>query len=87
MRILFMGTPDIALESLEKIYKSNIEVCGVVTVPDRPSGRANKIIFSPVKQFALENNIKLFQPEKISKNVEFLEKIKNLNPDLVVVVS
>ena len=87
MRILFMGTPDIALESLEKIYKSNIEVCGVVTVPDRPSGRANKIIFSPVKQFALENNIKLFQPEKISKNVEFLDEIKNLNPDLVVVVS
>ena len=59
MKILFMGTPDIALESLEKIYESDIEIGGVVTVPDRPSGRANKVIYSPVKEFAIKNNIKL----------------------------
>ena len=87
MKILFMGTPDIALESLEKIYESDIEIGGVVTVPDRPSGRANKVIYSPVKEFAIKNNIKLFQPEKISKNIEFHNEIKTLNPDLVVVVS
>ena len=87
MKIVFMGTPDIALESLEKIYNSDIEVSGVVTVPDRPSGRSNKIVYSPVKEFALKNNIRLFQPEKISSNKEFKDEIRAIDPDLVVVVS
>ena len=87
MKIVFMGTPDIALESLEKIYNSDIEVSGVVTVPDRPSGRSNKIVYSPVKEFALKNNIRLFQPEKISSNKEFKDEIRAIDPDLVVVLS
>ena len=87
MKVLFMGTPDIAAESLKKIYENGFDICGVVTVPDRPSGRGNKITFSPVKEFALQNNLKIFQPEKISKNDEFKEEIKKLEPDLVVVVS
>ncbi len=87
MKILFMGTPDIALESLKKIYENGYEICGVVTVPDRPAGRGNKMVSSPVKEFAIQNNLKVFQPEKISHNDEFKNEIKELVPDLVVVVS
>ena len=87
MKVLFMGTPDIARESLEKMYENNIDICGIVTVPDRPAGRGKKLAVSPVKEFAVEKGIKLFQPEKISNNTEFKTEIKNIAPDLVVVVS
>ena len=87
MRILFMGTPDIARESLDKLYNSGYEICGVVTTPDRPAGRGMKLVASPVKEYALEKNLKLFQPEKVSKNDEFKDEIRKLDPDLVVVVS
>ncbi len=87
MKILFMGTPDFAKESLEELYKAGYEICGVVTQPDRPSGRGMKLIPSPVKSFALENGLKLFQPEKITNNTEFKEEIKSIKPDLVCVVS
>ncbi|MCI8276518.1 MAG: methionyl-tRNA formyltransferase, partial [Clostridia bacterium] len=60
---------------------------GVVTTPDRPAGRGMKLIASPVKEFALEKNLKLFQPEKIANNEEFKSEIRNLNPDIVCVVS
>lgn len=87
MKILFMGTPDFAKESLEKIIENGYDVCGVVTTPDRPSGRGMKLKASPVKEFALSKNLKLFQPEKITNNTEFKEEIKKLELDLVCVVS
>ncbi len=87
MKILFMGTPDFARESLEKLYNSKHEIVGVVTTPDRPAGRGMKLLMSPVKEFALENNLLLFQPEKIANNEEFKNEIRNLNPDIVCVVS
>jgi len=87
MRILFMGTPDFAAESLKSIINTENEIIGVVTKPDRPKGRGMKMIFSEVKEVALENNIEVFQPEKVRKNEEFINKIKDLNPDIVVVVA
>lgn len=87
MKILFMGTPDFARESLDNLYKAGFEICGVVTQPDRPSGRGMKLVASPVKEYALEKGLKLFQPEKISNNDEFKNEIKELVPDLVCVVS
>ena len=87
MRILFMGTPDFARESLDSLYQAGYEICGVVTPPDRPSGRGMKLIPSPVKEYAIEKNLKLFQPEKIANNTEFKEEIKALEPELVCVVS
>lgn len=87
MRILFMGTPDLARESLDKLYNTGFEIVGVVTAPDRPAGRGMKLIASPVKEYALEKNLKVFQPEKITNNTEFKDEIKSLKPDLVCVVA
>ncbi len=81
-----MGTPDFAVESLRKLYNSQHTIAGVITMPDKPAGRGHKVQFSPVKQFALENNIPLLQPEKL-KDEQFLEELKNLNADLQVVVA
>ncbi len=87
MRILFMGTPDIARESLDNLYNEGFEICGVVTAPDRPAGRGMKLIASPVKEYATKKNIKIFQPEKIVNNNEFKDEIRELKPDLVCVVA
>ncbi len=87
MKILFMGTPDFAKESLENLYDSGYEICGVVTTPDRPSGRGMKLVASPVKEYAISKNLKVFQPEKVTNNTEFKNEIKELKPDLVCVVS
>lgn len=87
MKILFMGTPDFARDSLDKLYSNGYEICGVVTVTDRPAGRGMKMLASPVKEYAIEKNLKLFQPEKISNNDDFKNEIRNLAPDLVCVVS
>ena len=87
MKVVFMGTPDFSVKSLEKLYTNGIEVCAVVTTPDRKSGRGMKTIPSPVKEYAIKNNIKIFQPEKISKNTEFKDEIRKMEPDLVCVVS
>ena len=87
MNILFMGTPDFAKESLKAIYESNYNVKAVVTNPDRPKGRGMKMIASPVKEYALEKNIDVYQPEKIKNNIEFIEKLKNINPDIICVVA
>lgn len=86
MRVLFVGTPDFALESLENIVKAGHEVCGVVTTPDKPKGRGRKLAESCVKKYAIKNNIPVFQPEKIRKNLVFLEEIKALNADIACVV-
>lgn len=87
MKILFMGTPDFAKASLEKIYNAGYEIIGVVTNPDRPKGRGMKLFASPVKEFALEKGITVYQPAKIRNNIEFIEKIKELNPDVICVVA
>ena len=87
MNILFMGTPDFAKESLEAIYNAKYNIIGVVTNPDRPKGRGMKMLASPVKEFALEKNIPVFQPLKVRKNTEFIEKIKELKPDVICVVA
>lgn len=80
-----MGTPEIAVKSLEKLNKEdNIEVLAVVTQPDRPKGRGNKLTPPPVKVFATENNIECFQTEKISKDVELLAKLKDMKPDFFI---
>lgn len=87
MRILFMGTPDIARDCLKAVYEAGHEIVGVVTVPDRPNTRNRKIVFSEVKEFALEHNLKLMQPEKLSNNEEFRTEIESLAPDILCVVA
>lgn len=87
MKIIFMGTPDFAKESLEAIYNAGYEILAVVTNPDKPKGRGMKMIASPVKEFALEKNLTIYQPLKVRKNEEFLEEVKKLNPDLFCVVA
>ena len=87
MNIVFMGTPDFAVESLSKLYDSGHNILAVVSQPDRPSGRGMKFKPTPVKEYALEKNIPVFQVEKVKKNVEFIEKIRSLKPDVIVVVA
>ncbi len=87
MKIIFMGTPDFARDSLEAVYNAGYEIIGVVTNPDRPKGRGMKMISSPVKEFALEKELKIYQPEKVKNNIEFIDEIKSLNPDVICVVA
>lgn len=65
LKILFMGTPDFAKESLESIFDAGHNIIGVVTNPDKPKGRGLKMMASPVKEFALEKNLKIYQPVKV----------------------
>ena len=87
MRIVFMGTPNFAKESLEAVYNAGHKILAVVTNPDRPKGRGMKLIASPVKEFAVEKNIKIYQPEKVKNTLEFIEEIKSLQPDAICVVA
>lgn len=87
MKIVFMGTPDFAKESLDAIYKEGFEIEAVVTNPDKPKGRGMKMIASDVKNYALEKNIQVLQPLKIKNNFEFIEQIKQINPDVICVVA
>ena len=86
MRIVFMGTPDFAVESLKILVENKYNVVGVITMPDKPAGRGHKVQFSPVKQYALEYNLPLLQPEKL-KDEAFLEELKGLKADLQIVVA
>ncbi|OKZ60442.1 MAG: methionyl-tRNA formyltransferase [Clostridium sp. CAG:354_28_25] len=87
LKILFMGTPDFAQESLKSIYDAGFEIIGVVTNPDKPKGRGMKLAYSPVKEYALEKNLKIYQPIKIRNNTEFLDEIRTLAPDVICVVA
>ena len=87
LNILFMGTPDFAKESLESIYNAGYNIIGVVTNPDRPKGRGMKMIASPVKEYAVSKNIPIYQPLKVKNNIEFIDEIKALNPDIICVVA
>ena len=83
--IVFFGTPDIGLPSLEHFYNSDkFNVQAVVTQPDKPSGRGHKLTPSPIKKFALEHDIKVFQPKSIRKEPEIIEALKELKPDFFV---
>lgn len=87
MRILFMGTPDFALESLKALYDAKYDIIGVVTNVDKPKGRGMKMVASPVKEYAIEKKLQVYQPVKVRNNPEFLEGVKKLNPDLICVVA
>lgn len=85
INIVFFGTPAIALKSLEYLYNSDkINVLAVVTQPDKPAGRGHKLTMSPIKQFALEKGLPVFQPKSIRKEPEIQEELKKLNPDFFV---
>ena len=86
LKVIFFGTPEFAAKSLEAIHQSNHEIVGVVTVVDKPSGRGQKLTESPVKKYAVDNNLPVFQPEKL-RNPEFLEEMKKLDADVFVVVA
>lgn len=86
MRIVFMGTPGFAVESLDIINKSHHEVVGVITATDKPAGRGQKVQFSDVKKYALEHNLNILQPSNL-KDEAFVEELRALNADLFVVVA
>jgi methionyl-tRNA formyltransferase len=86
MKIIFAGTPDFAAKHLEIVLHSKHEVLSVLTQPDRESGRGKKINLSPVKQTALDNDIDVYQPESL-KTKEVFDKLKNTDPDLILVVA
>lgn len=86
-KIIFMGTPDFAMESLSALYDAGHEILAVITNPDRPKGRGMKLVASPVKQYALSKNLQVFQPEKVRNNVEFINSLKEMKPDFICVVA
>ena len=87
IKIVFMGTPDFAVESLKKVYEAGHKIEAVVTNPDRPKGRGMKLIPSPVKVFAEEHELNVLQPQKVRNNLEFIEEIKKIKPDVICVVA
>lgn len=86
MRILFMGTPDFAVPTLQTLIASEHEVIGVVTQPDRPKGRGGKMQYSPVKETALQADIPVYQPDKV-KDEAFIHFMRDISPDVIVVVA
>lgn len=86
MRILFMGTPDIAVGCLQKIIDEKHDIIGIVTQPDKPVGRGKKMGMPPVKELALKYDLPVYQPIK-ARDEEFVNILKDLNPDLIVVVA
>lgn len=87
LKVLFMGTPDFARDSLKAIYEKGHEILSVITVPDRPKGRGMKLIYSDVKEYALEKGLDVLQPDRLRENKEIIEKIKEMNPDVICVVA
>ena len=87
LKIVFMGTPDFSRDSLEAICNAGYEVPAVVTVPDKPKGRGMKLIPCEVKEYAIENNIEVYQPEKLRDNKEIVKILKDINPDVICVVA
>lgn len=86
MRVVFMGTPDFSVPTLEKIIEAGHEVIGVVTQPDKAKGRGKKVLFPPVKETALAHDLPVYQPRR-ARDPEFIEEMKALNPDVMVVVA
>lgn len=86
MRILFMGTPDFAVSSLRRLVEDGHELCGVFTQPDKPKNRGHKLMFSPVKEYALTQNIPVYQPLK-ARDGEAMSIVEDLKPELIVVAA
>lgn len=86
LRIVYMGTPDFAVEALRQLVEGGYSVVGVITMPDKPAGRGHKIQYSPVKQYALEQNLPLLQPEKL-KDEAFVQALREWKADLQIVVA
>lgn len=86
LRIVFMGTPEFAVASLEALVKAKCNIVGVITAPDKPAGRGMKMTESAVKKYAVRHHLRILQPEKL-KNIEFLEELRSLNADLQIVVA
>lgn len=86
MKIIFLGTPDFAVPSLDILIKNGYDVVGVITAPDKPAGRGQKLNVSAVKQYALDHNLKVLQPIKLS-DPDFLNDVRSLNADLQIVVA
>jgi methionyl-tRNA formyltransferase len=86
LRIVFMGTPEFAVASLDALVKAGYTIVGVITAPDKPAGRGMQLQQSAVKKYAVENNLHVLQPEKL-KNPEFLQELKSLQADLQIVVA
>ena len=86
IRIIFMGTPDFAVESLKSLVENGYNVVGVITAPDKPAGRGRQLGESAVKQYAIQQSLHILQPEKL-KNQEFIAELKRLKADLQIVVA
>jgi methionyl-tRNA formyltransferase len=86
MNIIFMGTPDFAVPSLKKLYESKHKISAVITTPDKERGRGQKITYTPVKDFALKNDIPVLQPENLKDEI-FINELKTFNVDLFVIVA
>ncbi|KAA6352565.1 Methionyl-tRNA formyltransferase [termite gut metagenome] len=86
LRIVYMGTPEFAVQPLLQLKEGGYNIAGVITIPDKPAGRGYKIQYSPVKQYALEQNLPLLQPEKL-KNEIFIESLRHWEADLQIVVA
>ena len=86
MRILFMGTPDFAVASLKRLVEDGHEICGVFTQPDKPKNRGHKMQFPPVKEYALEQGLSVYQPLKM-RDGEAFAIVQELQPELIVVAA
>ena len=86
LKIIFMGTPEFAVQSLDALICNNYEVKAVVTAPDKKSGRGNKINFSDVKKYTIEKNLRLLQPKNL-KEIDFIDELKSINADIFIVVA
>lgn len=86
MRVVFMGTPDFSVPTLECVIEAGHEVVGVVTQPDKAKGRGKKVVYPPVKEKALEHGLTVYQPKR-AREPEFIEQMRALNPDVMVVVA
>ena len=87
MRIIFWGTPEYSVKSLEVLKKSDHDIVAVITQPDKKRSRGNKLIASPVKEYATKENIQVFTPETIKDNIQFINKLKELSCDLFIVIA
>ena len=86
MRILFMGTPDFAVASLKRLVEDGHEICGVFTQPDKPKNRGHKLAFSPVKEYAITQNLDVYQPLKM-RDGEAMAIVESLAPEMIVVAA
>lgn len=87
MKAVFMGTPDFAVPTLQKMIDMGIEITAVVTQPDKAKGRGKKVIYSPVKECALAHDLPVYQPVRIRKEPDFIQTLRDMQPDVIVVVA